>query len=130
MTYDQAIDLVTDSLANWSLILHGSTFCEQDVNLRIQTGKTVSNPYEGEWASNFKGTPVGKMFQLYYGSTLLREVFLVSVDQHLCIMPVPEDGQVDAFHYWMAARMDDSGGPTLESYMKRSALTVRPEVED
>jgi hypothetical protein len=134
MQFPALIDAIETSRPqdNWIGVSRGTTsirFYSADVNLRIECsfdGDDIQgHDFKAPWANKHPDPKAtGYFYNIYYGSTLLKRVLLVSVDGGRADLPVPETGsnRVGAFDYKIAEIVDSVG--TLGDYMKRSGLTV------
>lgn len=103
-----------------------SAFCKDDVNIRIACaydGDDIQNKdFKDKWANkhpNPKAT--GYYFNLYYSSTLLKRIILVSVDGGNALLPTPDsNGVVRKLDYKIAQIFDTL--QNLDEYLQRSGL--------
>ena len=134
MQFPALIDAIETSRPqdNWIGVSRGTTsirFYSADVNLRIECsfdGDDIQgHDFKAPWANKYPDPKAtGYFYNIYYGSTLIRRVVLVSVDEGRALLPLPEPGtsKVQSFDYKIAEIVDSVG--TVGHYMNRSGLTV------
>ncbi len=142
MSYDSIIEAIlnSDPKEDWEKSFHANDehfncrFYKPDVNLRLEAeldndGCVTSRSFRGNWTDKFPNQNASCYdFGFYYASTLIKTVFLVSVDGGKVRMPMPKAGDatiVSELDY-KAAQMHDTLG-LLEEYMKLANFTVSPE---
>ena len=100
-----------------------------DLNIRIERRDSdlKSDKFTGEdWATNHPDPNAYRViYELYYGSSFIKEKLLVSVDGHRATLPLPDikTREVDPEDYHFAEIVDQLD--TLSEYMERSGLRLR-----
>ncbi|MDA7982889.1 MAG: hypothetical protein MPJ79_01995 [Alphaproteobacteria bacterium] len=97
-----------------------------DVNLRFESGHVCAEEFETEWTKGkFPGPARSDFYNLYYGSTLVYQFVLVSVDGARAILPLPSDLEnliVEPLNYKVAQIYDSLN--SLDHYMGVCRLKV------
>ena len=91
-----------------------------------------NNNFQEPWANKHPDNhAVGYWCRIYYGSTLIESIILVSVDGARAQLPLPErtkslnhPGNIPIFNYKVAKIFDTLN--TLDEYIKRSGLSLEP----
>lgn len=134
MLYSEIVRLITDSNVSndWAGVSNGSLsirYLLNDVNIRIECsheGQDIQNEnFQEPWANKHPNPrAVGYFYNLYYSSTLLRRIILVSVDGGRSNLPIPRANTslVDPFDYKIAEIFDITN--SLQQYMQRSGLSL------
>jgi hypothetical protein len=114
--------------------VHSIASYKKDLNLRFEIKYTddgiQNNDFKEPWANRHPDpSATGYWCDLYYSSTLVERFVLVAVDGGRAMLPLPKVGpqgvrpnEVLPFEHKIAQIHDTIG--TLESYMKRSGLSV------
>lgn len=123
--------LASDPVKNWSGVSKGITVIshyKEEVNLRIECkydDEDVQNlKFVEKWA-NMHPNPqaTGYYFNIYYASTLLKRIVLVSIDGGNALLPLPDSNmKVKKFDYKIAKVFDNT--QSLDNYLLRSGLSV------
>ncbi len=123
--------------SDWSLNYKGLNqiaVFNNDANLRIEMSDDAeeiqNSNFQEPWANNHPDNhAVGYWCRIYYGSTLIESIVLVSVDGAMAQLPLPErtkslhhPGNIPIFNYKIAKVFDSLD--TLDEYIKRSGLSV------
>lgn len=139
---DNILDVIlkSDSKSDWHNSSHGArsiTSYTGDSNLRFEidytSEGTQSDNFQEPWANRHPDSrATGYWCRLYYGSSLIAQYVLVSVDGGRAMLPLPSLGP-DREHpgpvailAYKVARIHDFLG-SLDEYMRRSGLVVHTE---
>ena len=103
---------------------------KEDLNITIREkrGDDSDQEFHQEWAKRFPDKSALLLeFHLYYGASFVETHYLVDVDEHRALLPVPKLNTSIVHHYeYQFARCVDFHG-RLEEYMDICELTVGPE---
>ena len=130
MTYDELIEAVLNSDGDDWLQddSHGIFTFKPDLNVTIrQVREEESQPFEAEeWATKFpdKHAYVA-VFELYYGSSFVKDYHFASVDGHRARLPYPKSSTeltITPEKHAVAKAVDLLG--TLDDYMARAGLSI------
>ena len=131
MTYDELMQMVYGSTKDdWVFSDERGIYTfKKDLNVHIHR-KDIDHDFDKftgeEWATKHPDPTAYRVtYEIYYGSSFVAEVLLVSVDGHRATLPLPDLNtmKVTQEDYKFAKIVDQLD--TLDEYMKRSGLEVQ-----
>ncbi|RXJ78063.1 hypothetical protein CRV03_03580 [Arcobacter sp. F155] len=133
MTYNELDEVIKDSTkADWLFNDERGIYTfKNDLNLRIQR-KEIDFDFDkfgGEdWATRHPDpTAYRETYEIYYGSSFVKEKLLVSVDGHRATLPLPKiNTNIVSYEDYHFAEIVDQLN-TLSEYMERAGLKLDDE---
>ena len=105
--------LYSDAQAIWTL--------SADLNVTIRRDRSINDKVNESWVQSVNGGEKHR-FEFYYGSSPVREFFLVSVDGDRAYLPFPNPSNMyikqEEFMFARCLQKSD----VLDSYVKRAGL--------
>lgn len=127
MKYLEILNILkTSSKQDWTHVTEEIIVFNEDVNLHIEQREIdFDDVFLEPWAMNHPNKSNYRIYyDVFYNSTFIKEILLISVDGHRAELPLP-DIQTNTIS------LDDyneadiiTNGVRLDEYIKRSGLTV------
>ncbi|WP_100637288.1 hypothetical protein [Marinomonas sp. ef1] len=131
MTYDELMSIIDKSQKNdWIFSDERGIYTyKNDLNIRIERADIDydADRFSGEdWATRHPDpTAYREIYEIFYGTSFVKEIFMVSVDGHRATLPLPDRKTltITRQQYRFAQIVDQLG--TLDEYMRRAGLEVK-----